>query len=43
VRNRHARLSGAAGIEDRRRRPELEKMTPISILDSPILVVLEAS
>jgi hypothetical protein len=36
-------LTEVAGIEDRCRRPELEKMTPISLLDSPILVVLEES
>nr|CAE05387.1 OSJNBa0022F16.11 [Oryza sativa Japonica Group] len=36
-------LTEVAGIEDRCRRPELEKMTPISLLDSPIHVVLEES
>uniref|UniRef100_A0A0D3HL13 Uncharacterized protein n=1 Tax=Oryza barthii TaxID=65489 RepID=A0A0D3HL13_9ORYZ len=30
------KLTQDQGIEDRRRRPELEKMTPISLLDSPI-------
>uniref|UniRef100_A0A0E0D2R7 Uncharacterized protein n=1 Tax=Oryza meridionalis TaxID=40149 RepID=A0A0E0D2R7_9ORYZ len=30
------KLTRDQGIDDRRRRPELEKMTPISLLDSPI-------